>query len=591
MNDQKIENLLNLALQSTELEREKSLSLNVGYDVMDSSWELIVKYHGDPEQILIKMEYQIVFEDLSGGYAIVTIPEALINRFALLEEIEYIEKPKRLFFSVNRGKTISCIYQEEASNQVTGTADRSVSYLSGEGVLVALIDSGLSYDNIDFRNEDGSTRILWFWDQTKENGVYSEEEINRALQTDSSTMVSDGSDNTKSELSGNDITGHGTAVAAIAAGNGANSSGQYRGVAYKSSLLAVKLGSARPEGFPRTTQVMRALKFCIEKALEVNMPLAVNMSFGNTYGSHQGDSLLETYINHMAGVWKTVICIGSGNEGAAGGHTGGTLTDSVREIELAVSQSERTISIQLWKNYADQFSIEIVSPDGSRVMVPVLGLSQGTWRYAIDETELLVYLGEPNPYSVLQEIYFDFLPVSSYINSGIWTIILTPIHIVSGSYNLYLPSESILNTETRFLYPNADRTLTIPSVASEVITVAAYNSTSQAYAPFSGRGFTDFIPFSGAYKPTITAPGVDIISATTTGSYASFTGTSFATPFVTGAAALLMEWGIVRGNDPYLYGEKVKAFFIRGARQLPRMESPNPMTGWGALCVKGSLPI
>ena len=87
------------------------------------------------------------------------------------------------------------------------------------------------------------------------------------------------------------------------------------------------------------------------------------------------------------------------------------------------------------------------------------------------------------------------------------------------------------------------------------------------------------------------APGVDITAPTPSGIYQTFTGTSFATPFVSGAAALMMEWGIVRGNDPYLYGEKVKAYLRRGARPLPGFtEYPNPQVGYGALCLRDSLP-
>ena len=577
MDDQKIENLLNLALESTEEERLKSEVLDVGFNPVDRTWELIVRYHGEGAQIVESMGGRIVFEELFGGYAIVTIEENLINTFAALEQIEYIEKPKRLFFSTNQGKAASCITEVQVA----------APFLSGFGVLIGIIDSGISYKNMDFRNEDGTTRILWFWDQSQADGVYSEERINEALLTDETISV--------------DITGHGTAVAGIAAGNGNNSAGRYRGVAYRSKMIVVKLGNPSVDAFPHTTQLMRGVDFCIRQALDAGIPIAINLSFGNTYGSHQGDSLLETYLNNASGIWKNVICVGSGNEGAAGGHAGGILTDRVEVRELAIDSVEDTISIQLWKKYQDTFTVELVSPNGSRVMIP--DDRRGTWRYVLEQTELLVYLGEPTPYSVLQEIYIEMLPLTSYgltpeaeqgfINSGIWRIELTPRQIIDGRFNFYLPSETLLSPETRFLLSTPTQTLTIPSVASGVITVAAYDSLYSSYAAFSGRGFagSNILPFAGGYKPTLTAPGVGIVTTTGINSYASFTGTSFATPFVTGSAALLMEWGIVRGNDPYLYGEKIKAYLIKGARQLPGInETPNPMTGWGALCLADSIP-
>lgn len=591
MDDQKIENLLNLALNSTEEERRKSGTLEVGYEPMEKTWELIVKYHGTASEIVDQLNGQIVFEDLSGGYAVVTIEESLIDQFASLEEIEYIEKPKRLFFSVNRGKTASCIFNNNAADFT----------LAGEGVLIGIIDSGIDYRSQDFRNPDGTTRILWLWDQSRSEEAYSEAEINAMLGLSADAdfagdlEANSGLGEMFRRIESSDISGHGTAVAGIAAGNGRNSEGRYRGVAYQSRLVVVKLGTAAPDGFPRTTQLMRAVHFCIQKALEAALPIAVNISFGNTYGSHQGDTLLELYLNHIAGVWKNVICVGSGNEGAAGGHAGGKLTNKVKTIELAVGVQERALSLQLWKQYEDTFTIELISPNCTRVMLPQ-GVS-GTWRYTLEQTELLVYFGEPTPYSVLQELFIDMLPAGASgtssereaINTGIWRVVLTPVSIINGVYDIYLPSESILSPDTRFLLPTPDVTMTIPSVASSVITVAAYDSLYRSYASFSGRGFSEQIPFAGAYKPTLSAPGVGITSVTTTGGYASFTGTSFATPFVTGAAALLMEWGITRGNDPYLYGEKVKAYLIRGARQLPGLETPNPMTGWGALCVRDSL--
>ena len=231
--------------------------------------------------------------------------------------------------------------------------------------------------------------------------------------------------------------------------------------------------------------------------------------------------------------------------------------------------------------------MELIYPSG-RIAGPFRQV-QGPQRYVSGGTEVLVYYGEPSPYSLDQEIYIDFIPVEDYIDSGIWTLRLTPNRIVQGTYELWLPSGNILNRGTGFLYPTPDLTLTIPSTAAGVLSVGAYDARYQSYADFSGRGF---VGISNTVKPDLVAPGVGVMTASAGGGYAPVTGTSFAAPFVTGAAALLMEYGIVQGRDPYLYGEKVKAYLRRGARQLPGFDTyPNPQVGYGALCLRDSFPI
>ncbi|MGF0034069.1 S8 family peptidase [Bariatricus sp. SGI.154] len=607
MASQKIENLLNLALDATQEEREKSLELDVGYNPIEREWDLIVKYSGNLDKVR-ELASQVV--ELQNEYAIITIRESLIVRLAGIPEVEYIEKPKRLFFQVANGKRVSCIDAVQDARFA----------LFGQGVLVAVIDSGIDYENADFRNEDGTTRIRALWDQsqvvrsvTPENpasmetelseraeegrggyefqltpprgyamGVeYTQEQINEALRQPTIQAR-------RQIVPSMDTSGHGTAVAGIAAGNGRNSGGQYAGVAPQSELIVVKLGSPRQEGFPRTTELMQGIDYVIRKALEFGMPVAINISFGNTYGSHDGTSLLERFIDDLSNIWKNCICIGSGNEAASAGHTSGILTmDQEAVIQLAVQNNQPALSIQIWKEYTDVIDISLVNPSGVRVG-PIQEIL-GSQRFTVGQTEILLYYGEPSPYSTAQEIYIDMLPKDSYITGGVWQIVLTPKKIVSGAYELWLPSEGILNRGTGFLYPTDNTTLTIPSTASRVIAVGAYNPLNFAYADFSGRGYTRE---TNLVKPDIVAPGVDITTSVVGGGYAQFTGTSFATPFATGGAALLMEWGIVRGNDPYLYGEKVKAYFRRGARPLPGFaEYPNPQVGYGALCVRDSLPI
>ena len=572
MPDQKLENILNLALDATEEERDKSLELNVGYNPIDREWDLIVKYSGSLDCVRA-LGAQVV--EMQNEFAIITIRESLIDAMSDCPAVEYVEKPKRLFFQIENGKRASCITPVQ----------RPPLSLTGRGVLVAVIDSGIDYENDVFRNADGTTRIRNLWDQTIPGNPperyaigteYTREEINEALRAP-----------TRQErlqiVPSQDISGHGTSVTGIAAGN----SDEYQGIAFESELLIVKLGIPREEGFPRTTELIQALDYVVRKALEYQMPVAINLSFGNTYGPHDGSSLFERFIEDIANTWKSVICIGTGNEGNAAGHTSGTLVDSEETvIQLAVQENSPSLNVQIWKAYFDLVDISLISPSGVRIgpIQEVLG----SQRFTIGNTQILLYYGEPNPFSIDQEIFIDFLPRDSYIDSGVWRIVLTPRDIVNGEFALWLPSQAVLNPGTAFLFPTEERTLTVPSTSYGTIGVGAYDSTTFTYADFSGRGPAG--PGRRA-KPDIVAPGVDITAPIPGGSFESLSGTSFATPFATGGAALLMEWGIERGNDPFLYGEKVKAYFQRGARSFVGItQYPSPLVGYGALCVEDSIP-
>lgn len=566
MENQKLENLLNLALSADEEERAKSGNLGVGYNPLERTWEVIVKYSGDISGL---SQMGIGVEEMINEYAILTVPESLIDPLGRLAQIEYVEKPKRLYFAVNEAKAASCINLVQQGN------DR----LTGRGVLVAVIDSGIDYYHQDFRNEDGSSRILKLWDQTLDR-VFTREELDEALETGSR-------EGARRMVPSVDLSGHGTAVASIAAGNGREADGQYRGVAYESPLLVVKLGVPEEGGFPRTTELMKAVDFVVREAVDRLMPIAINLSFGNTYGSHDGTSLLETFLDDISNYGRSVIVVGTGNEGNGGGHVSGILTMAApEEIELSVGTYQTSFSVQLWKSYADLFDISLITPSGESI--GPISSRLGPQTISVGGTRILLYYGKPGPYSIAQEIYFDFLPLDTYLDSGIWKFRLTPREIVVGKYDFWLPSSNVLNASTRFLRSTPETTLTIPSTAAKVISVGAYDDAYQAYADFSGRGFTRR---TNQAKPDLAAPGVGIIAAKAGGGYEAVTGTSFATPFVTGSAALLMQWGIVDGQDEFLFGEKVKAYLIRGTGKLPGFSQyPNPEIGWGTLCLRDSLP-
>ncbi len=587
--NQKLEDLLALALETPEEERARTEDLNVGFDQSSQTWELIVKYHGSLDEL---PGMGVTVERLLAGYAILTVPERLVERVSQLPQIEYVEKPKRFFYQTVGPAEVSCIEQVTLGDP----------FLSGAGVLIAVLDSGIDYRLPVFRRRDGSTRILYLWDQTLRpdpagrNGSppegfalgveFDSQRINQALsESDPRSQYQ--------LLPSVDVSGHGTAVAGVAAGAGEG----YRGVAPEAELLIVKLGLPNAYSFPRTTEIMRGVTYAVNKAAALQRPLVINLSFGNSYGAHDGSSLLERFLDNAAEVGRTVICVGSGNEGAGAGHLAGRLSPGqTAAVELGVAEYETGLNVQLWKNYSDEYRIRLRSPGGEEAELSGRTES-GKYTLRLEQTELLVFFGEPSPYSAAQEMYLEFLPASRpYLNGGIWTFLLEPVRLVTGQYYFYLPSGAVRNAGTGFFGSTPQATLTIPSTAAKVITVGAYDSVYDAYADFSGRGYADpertlGVVTSGMAKPDLVAPGVEILAPDLYGGFTGVTGTSFAAPIVSGSAALLMEWGIVRGNDPFLYGEKVKAYLRRGAQPLRGERAyPNDRVGWGKLCVRESLP-
>ena len=566
MPDQKIDNLLNLAMDATPQERRKSGNLNIGYDPATRLWDVIIKYSG-PESGLAGNGIQVV--PLLGSYAVVTLPESEIDEYSHRVQVEFMEKPKRLYFELFQAKGASCIR----------TVQTGRNGLTGKGILTGVVDSGVDYFHPDFRNADGSSRILRLWDQSIQGNPpqgyvtgteYTKEQIDEALAL--------GENQGRRLVPSSDYSGHGTSVLGIAAGNGRASDGVNQGVAYESDLLVVKMGIPRENSFPRTTELIQGIDYLVRQALTMGRPMAINLSFGNNYGSHKGDSLLETYIDMVSSTGRLAICTGTGNNGNQPLHEGGTLKQGqTRQIELSVSSREPTLNVQLWKSYEDEMSIYIENPSGNRI--GPLDEKLGPQRYRLGNTDLLIYYGKPGPYHLTQEIYIDFLPGKTYVDSGDWKIILSGKKVRGGEYYLWLPGGNTLNRGTGFYEPRAYGTLTIPATARRVIAVGAYDSLVDSYADFSGRG-SRRLPYR---KPDLVAPGVNIVAPVPGGGYRTVTGTSFAAPFVSGSVALLMQWGIVEGNDLFLYSQKVKSVLIEYARRNPQYTYPNNSRGYGFL--------
>ena len=566
MNNPKVDAALNLSLSLPESLHEKSTSLSAV--LTGSVWEILVLASQDLS-FLAKLYPQIEVSMLLENFALLRLPPSLIPTVSALPQILYIEMPHYISFEILSGKRSSCI------TQVT----LPPLSLTGNGVLVGFVDSGIDLTHPDFQDSNGNSRVLFLWDQTRDEDPpdgylfgteYNNEQINETLRAGKTLSK--------------DESGHGTAAAGIACGNGNASKGRYRGIAPETELIVVKMRKNKGL-YPRTTELISGIDYCIRKALKFNRPLVLNISFGNNYGSHTGNSLSELYLNRVSLLGRISIIAASGNEGASPIHTLGFLDQTVN-VDFSISERQTSLNMQLWKDYADDVRIRLRAPYGTEY---TLSDKFGTNIEVLDQTQIAFYNSAPSPFQRLQEYYFEFFPIadSFYLTSGVWSLIIEPISIKNGTFEMWLPAASSLNGATRFLSPDPYNTLTVPSSANSVITVGAYDAKTNTPADFSGRGAASMPNL--LTKPDLVAPGVSVIVPSFPGGYQTVSGTSFAAPFVTGSAALLMEWGIVRENNLFLYGEQLKAWLIAGAKELPGYPVPNPRTGWGALCLEAAL--
>ena len=541
--------------------------------LVDGRLEVIVKYNGD---ILSYSDSFEAIEILNNSYAIITGTTEQIKSLYSYPNTEYVELPKTLTYELSSSRYSTCVTRAQGEPY----------NLSGKGTVIAIIDSGIDYTHPDFINDDQTSRILYIWDQTTDGNAplgfrsgseYTNEQINQALTNPNPFEILDFRDN----------IGHGTAVSGIAAGNGSYSDGRERGMAPEASLIVVKLGRKGFGAFPRTTEVMRAVKYSIDKATELNMPLSINLSYGTNNGSHDGNTLFEQYINDASDEWKTVISVATGNEGNAGHHFSYKLSQGETvSIPIFISSTPPKIYMSLWKNFSDTMTFSLVSPSGQTSVQ--INPTQSLYLFTLQNTDVTVFYGQPTNYTQYQEIYFLFESRNFSITEGIWTLNVTGDSIIDGRFDMWLPTVEDVTNDTSFSNPDVNVTLTLPSTAERVISVGGYNSNNNTIAAFSGRGYTRNNVF---VKPDIVAPSVNILTTRAGGGYMQFTGTSFASPFVAGAASLLMEWGIVNGNDGFLYGQRIKAFLQKGARRTQNIQYPNNIWGYGTLCVSNALDL
>ena len=515
-------------------------------------YEVIVKYNGDI--YFLEEELGVYVELLGYNYAIITADDTqTIDNLLNYTQIEYIEKP----FMLETQDT-----QSFSSTGITSFKERT--RLTGKGTLLGLIDSGVDYNLPIFKDNDGNSKILYYWDQSidgnppdgfREGTLYTNEDINKAINGEIQIPISTTST-------------HGTHTAGIACQ-----------IANEAELIVVRVGRRQTDTFSKSTEFMRAIKFILDKSLELKKPVAINISYGSNEGSHRGESLFEQYIDQMCSFWKNNIVVAAGNNAAKGGHKRININnDENRDtlVEMEVGPNEKILNINIWPSFVDDFNIYLISPTGKSTQP--ISQDSGLIKNIIGNTRINGIFYPIAPYSLSRRITIE-LKSDTEIIPGIWTLLFTPIKVVDGNIDIYLPTSEGITMNTRFLEPSKILTVTVPGTANKVITVGSYNSRTDVVSTFSGEGDIE----DGIIKPDLLAPGEDIVSYLPGGSTGALTGTSMATPHVTGVCSLLMQWGIVEGNDLFLYSQKIKSLLIEYARRNPQYTYPNDSRGYGFL--------
>ncbi len=458
--------------------------------------------------------------------------------------------------------------------------------LTGRGVLIGYIDTGIDYQNAAFRYSNGDTRIAAIWDQSIQTGTppegflygseYRTEDINLALQSSDPYSV----------VPSRDENGHGTAIAGTQA-------------APEAAIAMVKLKPAKPylREFYRVreaalayqeTDVLMAIKYLDFLATSRNQPLTICFGLGTNMGDHSGTSVSSYYINQISDKEGRVIVVAGGNEGNAGHHFYGELKSTPENVEIKVGENETGFMMELWGRNPDVFSISVKSPGGEVIprVMPQKRFS-GEYGFVFERTRVSI------DYILTERSAGDELVMVRFLNPtpGIWTIgvygevdpYIGENAYIFGTYHIWLPIRGFLSDDTYFLLPNPDVTITEPAYTEKVISLSTYQAENTSFYIDSGRGYSR----EGRIIPDLSAPGVDVLTAGGEGRM-RVTGSSMAAGITAGAVAQFLEWAVVQGNMPRIRAQDIKYYMIRGAVRDNRLTYPNRQWGYGRMNILGA---
>ena len=466
--------------------------------------------------------------------------------------------------------------------------------LTGRGVIICIVDTGIDYTDPVFRNEDGTSRILAIWDQTVQTGTppvgfqygteFTREDINRALQSEDPYSV----------VPSRDEIGHGSALASVAAGSRLNGGYTFQGAAPGADIVVVKLKECKPylrsfylvpQGVPayQENDIMLGVQYADGFAEPFRRPVVICLGMGTNYGDHTGNSPLGRYLSAVAVKRSRAVVMAGGNEGNAAHHFQGQLNNqggtgaNSRAVEVRVEQGVEGFVMELWGSLPDIFTIAVRTPGGETIPPVRLGIrGQITYSFIYEKSRVTVTGNLVEPVSGEELVVMRVQDPTP----GIWTFQIEAVgEIHNGEFNMWLPVSQFLSAPVYFLESSPYITLTEPSMASSVIGVSTYDAANNSFYINSGRGFSR----CGAIRPDFAAPGVDVPTVNGKGS-----DSSLAAAITAGAVAQFMQWAVVEQNNSVVESREIKNYFIRGASRSFDVTYPNREWGYGRLNMVGT---
>lgn len=527
--------------------------------------------------------YPIQITEFSYKYSVVNIPTYLLEKCSL-GRFKYAIFPKCY--------TLQSMSALENTGVTTIQSNPNFN-LNGSGTLVAIIDTGIDYQNEAFRYSDGTTRIVSIWDQTINDKTpspigffygaeYQRGDINMALQSNNPLDI----------VPSVDINGHGTALAGIIGGS-SNTQNNFQGVVTEAEFIIVKLKKAKEITLKmfniqsdkecyQETDILFALKYVSEYATALKRPLSICLALGTNQGSHTGLDILSSYVSQLCRITGFGISIAAGNEGDARRHYSGICyaNNLYTDFSLVVSPNDKMFFVELWQITSQRLAIEIISPTGesSQVINPSM---DNCYRHDFIFENSAIWVNnltvESTTGSQLILVRFE------NTMEGIWNFRLYNIDNIDTSFNVWLPTGGIISNDTFFLNPTSDMTITSPGNTNYAMTFGSYNPESGAVYISSGRGYTNL----NIVKPDMVSPGVNILAPVLNGQFQLLTGTSVAAAFATGIVAIVLEWAIVKENWSEVNGIEIKELLIRGAIKDSNIVYPNNVWGYGKINIYG----